>query len=161
MYRRSCSSERSSIRWPSFAVPRVRSVMICVWPRVKSAEPCLRGLGQRAQVVFELRGHRAGDCLVAQPLEDDVEARAHLRLARDVVLGRLHRERRAELGGDLLDRGGRLAEALGGDSLADAVAVLSLELVRELGVQPLRPADLAAQVLLRLAELLDLAVGEL
>ena len=43
MYRRSCSSERSSIRWPSLAVPSVSSVMICVCPRVKSAEPCVRG----------------------------------------------------------------------------------------------------------------------
>ena len=44
MYRRSDSSDRSSIRCPSFAVPSVSSVMICVCPRVKSAEPCVRGL---------------------------------------------------------------------------------------------------------------------
>ena len=41
---RSVSSERSSIRWPSFAVPSVSSDMICVWPRVKRPEPCVRGL---------------------------------------------------------------------------------------------------------------------
>ena len=44
MYRRSPSSERSSIRWPSLAVPRVQSDMIWVCPRVKSPEPCVRGL---------------------------------------------------------------------------------------------------------------------
>ena len=32
------------MRCPSFIVPSVSSVMICVWPRVKSAEPCVRGL---------------------------------------------------------------------------------------------------------------------
>ena len=32
------------MRCPSFAVPRVRSVRICVSPRMKSAEPCVRGL---------------------------------------------------------------------------------------------------------------------
>ena len=31
------------MRWPSFAVPSVRSDMICVWPRVKRPEPCVRG----------------------------------------------------------------------------------------------------------------------
>ena len=32
------------MRCPSFAVPSVRSVRICVSPRMKSAEPCVRGL---------------------------------------------------------------------------------------------------------------------
>ena len=32
------------MRCPSFAVPSVSSDMICVWPRWKSAEPCVRGL---------------------------------------------------------------------------------------------------------------------
>src|SRR6266849_2365812 len=43
MKRRSVSSERSSIRWPSLAVPRVSRDMICVCPRVKRPDPCTRG----------------------------------------------------------------------------------------------------------------------
>ena len=47
------------------------------------------------------------------------------------------------------------------DPLPDRVPVVALELRDEVEVEPLRLAGLAAQVLLRLAELHDLAVREL
>ena len=39
------------MRWPSLAVPSVSSVMICVWPRVNSAEPCVRGETPTSQAI--------------------------------------------------------------------------------------------------------------
>ena len=39
------------MRWPSLAVPSVSSDMICVWPRVNSAEPCVRGETPTSQVI--------------------------------------------------------------------------------------------------------------
>ena len=62
---------------------------------------------------------------------------------------------------ELLDRGRRLAQALGLNPLADAVGVLRLELGGELGVEVLRLACLAPEILLRLADLDDLGVREL
>ena len=39
------SSPRLSIRISSRVVPRATTEIACVWPRVKSAEPCVRGSG--------------------------------------------------------------------------------------------------------------------
>ena len=67
---------------------------------------------------------------------------------------------RRELGAELVDdRSGR-GEAVGLDPLPDRVAVRRLDLRSEIGVEPLRLAGLGAELLLRLAEPLDLAVGE-
>src|SRR4029453_1695961 len=153
--------------------------MICVWPRVKSAEPCVRGatptshvtsrtssaarpsrrllstgifaraarerqsdgldepveeqlalrrlellrvllgLRQRAEVVLELLSDVALDDLQARLLEGPVQRRAHLDLAQDVVLARVHAQLGRQLVGQLLDDRGRLAQALGLDALAD------------------------------------------
>src|SRR5207247_4954062 len=70
-------------------------------------------------------------------------------------------ERRAELGDELLDDAAGLAESRLGDALLEARAVLVLQLLRQLGVEPLLLAGLAAEVLLRVADLGDLAVREL
>src|SRR5438093_161967 len=118
MYRRSCSSDRSSIRWPSLAVPSVSSDMICVCPRVKSA----------AQLGLELLPHRPLDRLEPQALEQDVQARVQLHLADDVLLGRIDRQLGAQLREDLVDSSGRLTEALLLDPLTDLRAVRRLEL---------------------------------
>ena len=84
---------------------------------------------------------------------------ADLRLADDVVLGRVDRDRRAELRDELLDSGPGLAQPLGRDAGGDALAVARVELLGELGVEPLRLAHAAAELLLDLAEL-DLGVRE-
>ncbi len=39
------------MRCSSLAVPRVASVSACVWPRVKSAEPCVRGATETSDVI--------------------------------------------------------------------------------------------------------------
>ena len=84
----------------------------------------LLGVGQRAQLGLELLADRALDGLEPERLEQRVQALAHLHLAGDVLLGRVHRQLGAQLGEDLLDRGRRLAEAvLGRIALADPVAV--------------------------------------
>ena len=71
-------------------------------------------------------------------------------------------DRRRELGLDLLDDG---RAPRGGPSRwmrsRIAVGVLRLDLGGQLGVEPLRLAGLAAELLLRLAELPDLGVREL
>jgi hypothetical protein len=84
------------------------------------------------------------------------EAGAHLGLADDVLLRRVHCQRRALFRPDLLDEGRRFAEADLLDSLAEARADFLLEFVREVEIEPLRLTDLAAEVLLGVAELPDL-----
>ena len=121
----------------------------------------LLGVGQRAQLGLELLADRALDGLETQRLEQRVQALAHLHLPGDVLLAGVHRQLGGELGEDLLDDGGRLAEAVLADRGADPVAVRALELLGQRHVEPLRLADLLGQVDLHLAELLDLAVGEL
>src|SRR5438105_1273482 len=140
MKRRSVSSERSSMRWPSLAVPSVSRLMICVCPRRKSAEPCVRG----ATPTSPERG----------------QSRADLHLADDVLLGRGHRERRGELLLELGDDGARLADADRLDALPDGVPVVALDLGVQLAVEPLRLADPLREVFLRLAELPDLGLRD-
>ncbi|HTZ04647.1 MAG TPA: hypothetical protein VMB53_02730 [Gaiellaceae bacterium] len=118
-------------------------------------------VGEGAQVVAELLPHRALDGDRALLLEQRLEPRADLQLPGDVLVGRVHRERRRELREELVDDRARVLQADGLDQLPDPVAVRRLELGVQLGVEPLRLAGLAAQVLLRLAELHDLAVCEL
>ena len=120
----------------------------------------LLGVGESAQLVLELLAHGTGDGIEPAALEDGVEAGADLHLADDVLLGGVDRERRTELGDEFLDRRCGLAEALGRDAGGDALAVGGVELLRELGIEPLRLADLAAELLLHLAELPDLGVRE-
>ena len=89
MNRRSFSSERSSIRWPSLAVPSVSSDMICVWPRVKRPEPCVRGLtrhlaGDRADLLL---GAPVGAALLDRDLLADEVLVDRLGGLLDVVLG--------------------------------------------------------------------------
>ncbi len=93
-------------------------------------------------------------------LEDHVQACTHLRQALDVLFARVHRDLACKLRRELVDDRSRLAEAAALDAFPDRVPVRRLELRRELRVEPLRLAGLAAQILLRLAQLLDLAVSE-
>src|SRR5207237_3290377 len=97
----------------------------------------------------------------ALPLDDQREARPHLDLLADVFLRGVHRDRRAELGEELLDERARLAESVARDPLLEPRAVLALQLLGELGVEPALLAGLPTQVLLRVADLHDLGVGEL
>ena len=83
-----------------------------------------------------------------------------LEAAEDVLVGRLHGERRCELLDDLSRRPRGLAQAVLLDPRPDRVAVLALELLRQRRVEPLRLAGLRPQLLLRLAELADLLVRE-
>ena len=240
------------MRCPSLAVPSVSSVMICVWPRVKSAEPCVRGRrrprtrsgrissaprpsGRRLSTAIflpdellvdrlgglldELARHAVLDgglavdrgrpdrerqldglddaveeqCRLADlssfescsasvrarrsssncsstgprppraaALENEVEARAYLQLADDLLLRRnpcraAGRARRRSPRPWRPPRGGlprRCARGCGPRSRSSRSLVVS-------AIEPLRLADLALQVLLRLAELDDLAVREL
>src|SRR4051812_35005619 len=114
-----------------------------------------------AEVVAELLLHRALDGGEPLLLQDQGEARAHLRPAEDVLLGRVHRQIRAELVLELLHDAAGLAQADLGDALGDPRALALGQLRGQLAVEPLRLARLPAQILLRLAELLDLAVRDL
>src|SRR5581483_3023308 len=118
-------------------------------------------VGERLQLVAELLAHRALDGDAALLLEQRGERRADLELADDVVVGRVHRDRRRELGQQLVRRRAGLADPDLLDPLPDRVAVVALELGLELEVEPLRLAGLAEQILLRLAELDDLGMGDL
>src|SRR5205814_7974198 len=121
----------------------------------------LLGLGERVQVVLELLADGGFDSRETSTLEDDREAGADLHPPDDLVLGRLHRERRAELLDDLVDGRRALSQAVGADALPDLVAVVAIELLGQLVVEPLRLPDPLAQLLLDLAELLDLLVRPL
>ena len=120
----------------------------------------LLGVGEGAQVVLELLPHRALDCCEPLLLEQGREAGADLHPAVDVLFGRVHRQVGSQLVLELLDHRCALAQALGLDALPHRVPVRALELGGQLGVEPLHLADLAAQVLLRLAELADLLVRD-
>src|SRR5579862_53290 len=121
----------------------------------------LLGVGQCAQFRFELFPHGPLGRDHALLLEQRVERCADLHLPGDVLVGRLHREGRGELADELLDDRAGVLQAGGLDSLPDRVAVLRLEVGREVEIEPLRLADLALEILLRLAELDDLAVREI
>ncbi len=118
-------------------------------------------VGQRAEVVAELVIDRPYRRLEPDLVDYLCKARADLRAAENVLLARVHRERRRELVRQLLDDRARLPEPRRPNPLADPVGDLLLQLLRDLGIEVLRFADLAAQVLLRLTEPDDLAVGEL
>ena len=60
-------------------------------------------VGQRAQLVLELRADRALDGREPLRLEQHLEAVPHLRLAHDVVLARVHRDRGRLVGEQLVD----------------------------------------------------------
>ncbi len=121
----------------------------------------LLGVGERLQLIAELFPHRTLDCRKPLLLEQHVEARPHLDLALDVVVGRVHRDRRSEVGTELLDDRSRRGETVALDPLPDGVPLGRLDLGVEVGVEPLRLAGLRAEILLRLAEAADLAVREL
>jgi len=92
--------------------------------------------------------------------EEEREAGAHLQLAHDVLLRRLDRQRRRQLAHQVLDDRAALAQPDLVDPLPDRVPVIVLQLSRQLEIEPLRLADLAAKVLLRVADLADLGVRE-
>ena len=83
----------------------------------------LLGVRQLLEVGEELLPHRALDRGEPRLLEDRRERGANLRAPDDVVLGGRHRDRRRELGDELVHGGGRLAEPLLGDRGANRVAV--------------------------------------
>ena len=120
----------------------------------------LLGVGESAQVGAELLAYRPLDGRQLLLLAKGVEAVAHLQAADDVGLGRLHRQRRRQLGADLLDESGRFAQTGLGDAGAEALGVRLLQLGGQLGVEPLGLTDAAAQLFLRLAEFLDLGLGK-
>ena len=133
MKRRSVSSERSSIRWPSLAVPSVSSVRICVWPRVKSAEPCVRGetptshvIGRISSVAAAVRAalldrDLAADELLVDRLGGPLDELLRQRVLDDraVALDRRRADRERQLDG--LD-----------DPVEEQVALGRLELLRVL-----------------------------
>ena len=120
----------------------------------------LLGLRESAEVVAELLADRALDSGQPLLLEHGGEAGANLHAPGDVLLGRVHRQLGGQLVLELLDDRGALAQALGLEALPDGVTLRLLELGGELLVEPLRLAHLAAEVLLRLAELADLLMRQ-
>ena len=120
----------------------------------------LLDVGERPQLVLELRANGALDGGEALLLEEHLEPVADLELADDVLLARVHRDRRRVLGEQLVDDRARLAEADLGDPACDRLAVPRLELGVELDVDPLRLADLAGQLVDRVADADDLGVRD-
>ena len=118
-------------------------------------------VGERTQLSLELAAHGVGHGLEPVLLDDRCKAEPDLGAANDVRLGRGHRDRRAELGLDLLGRARRLAQALGSDPRADPLAVAGRDLGGDGPVEDLRLAGPAPQLLLRLAETSDLTMREL
>ena len=121
----------------------------------------LLGVRQRTQVALELLAHRAFDRDEALLLQHHRQALAHLQAPQDVLLGGVHVQLGRELVGELLEDRAALAETVALDALPDRVPVRGLELGRQLRVEPLGLAGLAAQVVLRVAELANLGVREL
>src|SRR4029453_16546071 len=114
------------------------------------------GVREGTEVGFELLPNRALGGREALLLEQQRDARLDLNLPLDVLVARVHRELRRQLGEDLLlDRRG-LADPDLLDPLPDRVPELALDLGGDVHVQPLRLPSLAAELLLRLAELADL-----
>src|SRR5437763_100864 len=89
----------------------------------------LLGVGQCFQVFLGLLPYRTENGVDPLPVEDQRQARAHLNLPTDVVLGGLHRDRRGQLADELLDHATGLAQAFGADPLLEARAVIPLELL--------------------------------
>src|SRR6185295_5048292 len=106
----------------------------------------LLGVGQGLEVVLELLADGTRDGLLPKALQDQRQTGADLHPLDDLVLGRLHRQRRTDLLDDLLDRSRPLTQAVRRDPLPDRVAVLALELLGQLGVEPFRLADLQCEV---------------
>src|SRR4051812_28952815 len=121
----------------------------------------LLSVGQPPQVVLELLAHDRLDRDRALLLEDRVQGHTHLQLLRDVLLRHRVGDRADFLLEDLLDDVGGLAEALLLDARPDGVAVLALEPLCRRRVEPLRLPDLRAELVLRVAELDDLAMCDL
>ncbi len=117
-------------------------------------------VGQRAEVVLELRPHGGLDDLEALRLEQHLEAVPHLELADDVLLARVHRDRGRLLGEELVDDLDGVLDAALGDPAGDRVALPCLELGIQLDVDPLRLADLAGKLVDRVADADDLGVRE-
>ena len=164
-----------SMRWASPVAPRVSSVRACVWPRVNSAEPCVRGIethlaGDRPDLV--------GGAAVGAPLldgdatPDDVLfelGEGALDLGRAVAqrelveaLGEAFDDLLAQLDGGLLaglllfDRGDPVD--LGAEAPHDLVVEAPVDLVdRHL---PLGLAGELGQTQLGVDQLLDLAVRD-
>ena len=113
------------------------------------------------QLARELLADRAFDRCQPLLLEQHLQAVAHLELADDVVLGRVERDRRCDLGEQLADDPLGLAEPNRLDPLPHRVAVGALELGVQLDIDPLRLADLAGQLIDDVADADDLAMSEL
>ena len=120
----------------------------------------LLGVGQGAQLALELRPDRALDRREPLRLEQHPEAVPDLHLADDVALARVHRDRRGVRGEQLVDDRPRLAEADLGDAPRDGLAVPGVEVGVQLDVDPLLLADLAGELVDRVADADDLRVRE-
>ena len=122
----------------------------------------LLGVRESPQLARELLADRALDRGQPLLLEQHLQAVAHLKLADDVVLGRVERDRRSRLCEQLVDDPLGLAEPDRLDPLPDRMAVGALELGVQLDIDPLRLADLAAPARsIDVADADDLAVREL
>ena len=120
----------------------------------------LLGVRERAQLALELRPDGTLDRPQPLRLEQHAEPVAHLRLADDVALARVHRDRRRVGGEQLVDDPGRVAEPDLGDPPRDALSVPGVELGVQLDVDPLLLADLARELVDRVADPDDLRVRE-
>ena len=120
----------------------------------------LLGLGQRPQIGLELLAHRGLDDRGALLLEHLCERHPHLELADDVLLRRLHREPAGLALEDVGDGSGALVQAVLAKLRDDLLAVPRVDLLGHGVVEPLRLPGLRAELLLRLAELDDLALRD-
>ena len=121
----------------------------------------LLGVGQAPQVVLELRADGALDDLEALCLEQHLEPVPHLELADDVVLAGLHRDRGRLLGEQVVDDLDGVLDPVLGDAALDGLALTSGEVGVQLEVDPLGLADLARELVDRVADADDLGLREL
>ena len=164
-----------SRRISSRVVPRATTERACVWPRVNSAEPCVRGATLVSIVIGRISSRGApvgallvdGDPLADRGLLEPVEGHLRGGLALGVAVGlRVAGVLLEDLGLDglgrvlalelVLDLGGRVElRAVRGLDLGEQLLVDLRDLDLLLGL-----ADLLGQLALQGAELLDLAVGD-